>query len=119
MNAKRRAIYDKSNGHCWYCGCKLDEKGWHADHFEPIRRNWWTNTSLHPERDSEENRVPACASCNIQKGSLSLEAFRDKIQNFPMSLQRYHTQYSVAKRYGLIKETDKEVKFWFEQNNIA
>lgn len=116
MNAKRRAIYEKSEGHCWYCGCKLAEKGWHADHFEPIRRNWWTTTSIFPELDTEENKVPACASCNIQKGAMDLEDFREKVQNFTNSLQKYHTQYDVAKRYGLIKETDKKVVFWFEDN---
>lgn len=115
MNRKRQAIWDKSGGKCWYCGCELPEKGWHADHFEPIRRNWWEGTSIHPERDTEENKVPACASCNVQKGPLNLEQFRDKIAGFINSLNSYHTQYDVAKRYGLIKETSQPVIFWFER----
>ncbi|VXB97866.1 conserved hypothetical protein [Exiguobacterium sp. 8A] len=49
MNKKRRAIFEKSGGRCWYCGCRLEEKGWHADHFEPIRRNWTDGTCIHPE----------------------------------------------------------------------
>jgi 5-methylcytosine-specific restriction endonuclease McrA len=115
MNPKRRAIWDKSGGKCWYCGIVLPEKGWHTDHFEPIRRNWWTDTCIHPERDSEENKVPCCASCNIQKGPLSVEQFREKITGFINSLNLYHTQYTVAKRYGLLQETDDKVIFWFEQ----
>lgn len=66
--------------------------------------------------DAEENKVPACSSCNIQKGSLPLESFRNKISGFINSLNQYHTQYAVAKRYGLIEEKPKEVIFWFEQN---
>ncbi|AXL64263.1 HNH endonuclease, partial (plasmid) [Klebsiella pneumoniae subsp. pneumoniae] len=25
---------------CAYCGCELKEKGWHADHVEPVRRDF-------------------------------------------------------------------------------
>ncbi|VXB83319.1 HNH endonuclease [Exiguobacterium sp. 8H] len=115
MNKKRRAIFEKSGGRCWYCGCRLEEKGWHADHFEPIRRNWTDGTCIHPELDTEENKVPACGSCNIQKGSLSLESFRNKISGFINSLNQYHSQYAVAKRYGLIEEQTTDVVFWFEK----
>lgn len=117
MSAKRQAIWNKSGGKCWYCGCELPEKGWHADHFEPMRRNWWDGSSMHPERDNDDNKVPACASCNHQKGSLPLESFRAKIAGFIGSLNAYHTQYAVAKRYGLIQETLHPVIFWFEKGD--
>lgn len=115
MNKKRQAIWDKSGGKCWYCGCNLPKKGWHADHFEPIRRNWWEDTCLNPKNDNEDNKVPACASCNIQKGSLSLEGFRDKIYKFVNSLNEFHNQYKFAKKFGLVQETGTEVEFWFER----
>lgn len=123
MNAKRKAIWDKSGGKCWYCGCDLPEKGWHVDHVEPIYRKlryskdrglFTTNECDRPERDNDDNKVPTCASCNIQKGSLPLEHFRNKIAGFINSLNLYHTQYAVAKRYGLIQETPQAVVFWFE-----
>ena len=118
MNKKRKAIWDKSNGKCWYCGCELGEKGWHADHFKPVNRKWWeSNTSyFNPENDNEENKVPSCASCNIIKSNMSLEAFRSVIENFIKSLNRDSTQYKFAKKYGLLKETEIQVKFWFEEN---
>ena len=122
LSKKRQAIYDKSNGHCWYCGCKL-VKGWHADHFYPIRRNnpkWIndkTNACEHPEHDTEENKVPACASCNIMKSQMGIEDFRDVISQFVESLNLYTNQYKFAKRYNLIQETNKPVVFWFEDNN--
>lgn len=93
----------------------MPDKGWHADHFNPIRRNWWEDTCLNPENDNENNKVPSCASCNIQKGSLDIEQYREKIRGFIRSLNEYHTQYAVAKRYGLIEETNIEIKFWFEK----
>jgi len=99
------------------CRMILPEKGWHADHFQPVRRNWWTDTCLHPERDQSDNLVPCCASCNIQKGSLNVERFREKIAGFIKSLNLYHTQYAVAKRFGLIQETQQPVVFWFESTN--
>jgi 5-methylcytosine-specific restriction endonuclease McrA len=115
MNKKRQQIWDKTGGKCWYCGSDLPEKGWHADHVEPIRRNWWEDTCLNPENENEDNKVPTCASCNIQKGPLSVEQFREKISGFINSLNLYHTQYAVAKRYGLITETVQPVVFWFER----
>lgn len=119
MSKKRQAIYDKSGGKCWYCGCDL-VKGWHADHFEPVRRNpkWATDRGavamLNPELNTEANKVPACASCNMMKSSLPIEHFRKQITQFINSLNEYSTQYKFAKRYGLITETSKPVVFWFE-----
>ena len=118
MSKKRKAIYDKSGGKCWYCGCKLN-KGWHADHFYPVKRrsNKWSDGSLgHPERDVEDNKVPSCASCNIMKSQMSIEQFRACISRFVESLNFYTNQYKFAKRYGLIKETGAKVTFWFEDN---
>lgn len=116
MNKARQKIWDKSGGLCWYCGIELPEKGWHADHYEPIRRNWWTDTCLNPKNENEENKVPSCASCNITKHSMSLEQFRQSIQQFVNSLNLYHNQYKIAKKFGLVVETDLKVEFWFEKN---
>lgn len=131
MNKKRKAIWDKSGGLCWYCGCNLPEKGWHADHFEPVRRDLKMvydeknnchkltsdKTMMHSDRDIEENKVPSCASCNIIKSSQSIEGFRATIKGFIKSLNRDSTQYKFSKRYGLLEEKDIEVKFWFEEND--
>lgn len=116
MNPKRKKIWDKSNGHCWYCGVKLGESGWHVDHFEPVVRHLITGEHLYPERDTIDNKVPACASCNINKNSYPLESWRSMIENFIVSLNRDSTQYKLAKRFGLVEETGLKVKFWFEEN---
>ncbi|KQC02082.1 HNH endonuclease [Pedobacter sp. Hv1] len=72
-----------------------------------------------PENECIENYMPACASCNILKSSMGLEGFRKTIANFINSLNLYHNQYKIAKRYGLVSETSNPVIFYFETfNNI-
>lgn len=119
----RQKIFDKYDGRCAYCGCEL-QKGWHVDEIEPIRRNWkyvdhkkvFTDC-LHPERLNIDNQNPSCASCNINKHSMSLEDFRNSIAGYMKHLNEISTQYKIAKRYGLIEETGKKVVFWFEMEH--
>ncbi len=127
MNKKQRElIFNKFGGRCAYCGTPL-ERGWHVDELLPVRRNktydrtrrkWVCDgTCLHPERLTIENQMPTCASCNINKHSMSLEEFRRLISGFIVSLNRDSVQYKVAKRYGLIQEELKPVVFYFEQQS--
>ena len=110
---ERELIYNKYNGRCAYCGEKL-QKGWHVDHLWPIVRNIEAPGCMNPQWDTIENKMPSCPSCNINKHSLTIERFRELIQGFVNSLNRRSTQYKLAKKYGLIEETGKEVKFYFE-----
>ena len=112
MATKRQEIWSKSNGKCWYCGCQLPKR-WHVDHFHPVKRNP-DGTCDHPENEHFNNLVPSCPSCNIMKSSMDIEKFRWLISNFVTRLNRDISIYRHAKRYGLIKETGKEVVFWFE-----
>ncbi len=119
----RELIFNKYDGKCAYCGCEL-QKGWHADHIEPIVRDFIYNKNKqrfenngifrNPENENLQNYNPSCPSCNIQKNSYTLEQFRDNIKQFVNSLNQYSTQYKFAKKYGLVSETDIEVKFHFE-----
>jgi len=45
---------------------------------------------------------------------MSLEEFRSLIKGFLKHLNEVNTQYKIAKRYGLVQETNIEVKFYFE-----
>lgn len=119
----RQLIYNKYNGKCAYCGCKL-KKGWHADHIEPIVRDFIYNknkqrfetngTCKNPENENLQNYNPSCPSCNIQKNSYTLEQFRENIKQFINSLNQYSTQYKFAKKYGLVSENKINVVFYFE-----
>jgi hypothetical protein len=41
---QRSVLRTKFGGRCAYCGVELPEKGWHADHVEPVLREWWKST---------------------------------------------------------------------------
>lgn len=126
--ADRQKIFDKYGGKCAYCGSEL-QKGWHVDEIQPVRRNRKYNREkhkweldkyspmMHPERLHIDNQNPSCASCNINKHSESLEDFRNAIKGYMKHLNERSTQYKIAKRYGLVVETDIEVKFYFETIN--
>src|SRR3990167_10865210 len=75
---------------------------------------WKADGAMHPERSHIDNQNPACASCNINKHSGSLEEFRELIEGFMKHLNEINTQYKIAKRYGLVKEEIKPVVFYFE-----
>lgn len=122
--ADRQKIFEKYGGRCAYCGCEL-QKGWHVDEIEPVVRGIKYHYDgnggrtkekyiTYPERIKIDNQNPACASCNIQKHSQSLEDFRNQIAQFVNSLNQYHSIYRFAKRYGLVRETEKPVVFYFE-----
>lgn len=110
---QREQLKQKFGGRCAYCGDLLSDR-WHADHIEPIVRNWTNGTCERPENNRIDNFNPSCSSCNIVKNSLSLENFRQLIGGFIKSLNRDSTQYKFSKRYGLIEEKEAEVKFFFE-----
>ena len=120
---ERDLIYNKFDGRCAYCGCKL-QKGWHIDELLPVRRNMKWNkdktkfvhdgTYVHPERLHYKNQMPSCPSCNINKHSMELEDFRKLISGFMKHLNEISTQYKIAKRYGLVQETLKPIVFYFE-----
>ena len=120
---QREALREKFGGKCAYCGCEL-QKGWHADHLEPCVRNrkynhdkgsWeFDGTFEKPENNHIDNFNPSCPKCNINKHSFTLEQFRESIKRYIESLNKYSVQYQIAKKYGLVTETEIEVKFYFE-----
>jgi hypothetical protein len=117
---QRAALREKFGGRCAYCGCELGDR-WHADHVEPLVRNDWGRTPSAmpdwPERDTLENMNPACAPCNIDKHSLSLESWRQMIQRSNEVLQRDVSTFRRAVRYGLVSLRANPVLFHFERVN--
>jgi len=116
---ERKLLFNKYGGKCAYCGEDLPIKGWHADHIIAVRRNKrkWATGMKNVHLDILENKNPSCASCNINKHKMTIEEFRKQIKGFINSLNKRITQYKIAKRYGLVTETDTEVVFWFEKYN--
>lgn len=123
----RQQLFSKYGGKCAYCGCDL-EKGWHADHLNPINRvktrrydrdqdKFITKIiTRNPENDRFENMVPSCPPCNNYKSNFTVEQFRQGIKETIESLNRYTMNYKFAKKFGMIEETGKEVIFYFERH---
>jgi 5-methylcytosine-specific restriction endonuclease McrA len=135
---QRQEVWDKSKGHCWYCGCLLGEKGWHADHVKPVLRftpspsaksNPWQYTEeeraeikkivggqkmSEPQNDNIKNIVPACAPCNLFKATMSIEGFRSEIEKQVCRGIKSSVNFRTALRFGMIEETREPVIFWFE-----
>jgi hypothetical protein len=132
---QRLLVFNKSGGKCWYCGCNLPEKGWHADHIEPVYRgfdmvkNERNNKSSHvarfngdmqrPQNDKIENIAPACAACNLFKSTFSIEGLRDELNEQVERGLKYNCNFRMAVKYGLVEITNKPVLFWFEENNMT
>ena len=128
--AQRAELREKFGGRCAYCGCPLPEKGWHADHVEPVMRESEqdmaaaakglfklkaTGKVWHETRDCIENLNPACAPCNLFKTTYSLETFREQIAAQAERARAYSVNFRTAERFGLVEVKDAPVVFWFER----
>ncbi len=133
IGAVQAELRMKFGGRCAYCGCKLPEKGWHADHVEPVRRDFElvrapvgsgvthvarsTGKVMHPELHAIENLFPSCAPCNLFKGAFSVEGMRNEITKQVERARAYSVNFRTAERFGLLHIVVKPVVFWFEQYN--
>jgi 5-methylcytosine-specific restriction endonuclease McrA len=124
---KREKIRNLFGGKCAYCGKDLG-KTFHADHIEPVERKMkWgddkdgysrlvaTGEYRYPERDSASNIFPSCPRCNLWKGIMNIEQFRNEIRMQVERSRAYSKNFRLAEDYGLVKETKEEVVFWFEK----
>lgn len=102
----RQLVYNKCNGHCAYCGCKLEYKDMQVDHVIAVGRGGSNDI---------DNLLPACRQCNYDKHEKTIEGFRRRIsKELYKSLERVFV-YRLAKKYNLVKEEPRVVKFYFEQ----
>lgn len=102
----RLKVYEMYNGHCAYCGCEIEYKEMQVDHVNSL---YWNNG-----KDDISNYKPACRMCNFYKSTMSLEEFREQLKTIPNRAEKEFI-YRLGKRYGLIKEIDNPIKFYFEK----
>lgn len=108
--AVRQTVYAKYDGHCAYCGRKIEFKDMQVDHFKPLGAYIEANRGT----DDIENLMPSCRTCNHYKRANSLETFRRYIQEIPRKLRRNYI-YKVGVIYGNVIENEKPVEFYFER----
>ena len=104
----REEVYKMYDGHCAYCGCELEYKDMQVDHVESLY--------AHEVKDEIGNYKPACRACNFYKSTMSLEEFREQLETISDRLEKQFI-YRLGKKYGLITETNKKVKFYFEERD--
>ena len=107
--ADRLQVYEKTEGHCAYCGCELLYEEMQVDHVIPL--DGWSEKG----EDSLENMLPACRSCNHYKSRSTVEGFRRMLENMPSVLMRDSVTYKNAVRYGLVIPNPKPIIFYFEK----
>jgi hypothetical protein len=116
--SERATIRQMFDGRCAYCGEPLAER-WHADHVEPVMRgvgSYWSGLpAARMENHRIDNMMPSCAPCNISKATFSIDQWRLIIAGHVAVLDRNQPTYRLAKKYGLIAETQKPVEFYFER----
>lgn len=103
---ERTQIFQKMAGHCAYCGCELNYKDMKVDHVIALHRGG---------RDTLDNMLPACHSCNHYKSTLTVEGFRESIERFHTVLMRDSVTYKNAVRFGIVRPNPHKVVFYFEK----
>lgn len=103
---EREMIYNKFNGHCAYCGIKINLSDMQADHIKPLHLGG---------EDTIDNLFPACRSCNKYKHTYTIEKFRQALEKQPEVLYRDNATYRIAVRFGTVIPNKQPIKFYFER----
>lgn len=103
----RESVHAKYKGACAYCGCEITLKTMQIDHIIP-KVNGGTNDF--------ENLNPSFRVCNNWKSFHDVELFRREIAAQVERLYLRSSNYRIARKYGLIAETGKDVSFYFERH---
>lgn len=68
---KRQAVYQKTNGQCWYCGMEISIGTMCVEHATPKIKGGHSTLS---------NLLPACRRCNSQKYTKTIEEYRSWLE---------------------------------------
>lgn len=105
---ERKLVYQMYDGHCAYCGCKLELKEMQVDHFNSIY--------AYDGENNIDNYMPSCRQCNFYKGVGTIEQFRQNLKETMWAALKKTFQYRMLLKYNLIQENDIDVRFYFEDH---
>lgn len=105
----RLAVYNKTDGHCAYCGKLISISKMQIDHIR----------ALHVGGSNEmSNLLPSCASCNHWKSTMTLKQFRDTVRKSVHVLMRDSVTFRNAVRFGVVSfDENTPITFYFERMN--
>ena len=112
---KRKYVWTKSGGLCWYCGAQLYCPGGADSEFK--KQFVFTTDHVHPRSNGgrgRANKVPACKYCNSHKSSRSVEEFRQWLQ--ALACEQANHARALGGEYGPRhwKANSEAVVFYFE-----
>lgn len=98
---KRQEVFSITDGRCYYCGEFLDFESFHMDHVKPKSAGGKVSGNL----------VPSCVDCNLSKGNLSIEEFREILYGMATNthIGRIMAKYNSVKPMG--------IHFYFERSD--
>ncbi len=102
---ERDEVYQKYNGHCAYCGKKIEFGEMQVDHIKSKRSGG--------ENDLE-NYNPSCRRCNHYKRSLDLEKFRAYIKTLHERIAKDYI-VKVGLDFGIVKLKPFDGTFYYEK----
>tara|TARA_R110000803_G_scaffold164183_1_gene227911 strand:- start:142 stop:537 length:396 start_codon:yes stop_codon:yes gene_type:complete len=123
ISKKRREIIHKMyGGRCAYCGCVVKYEKMHVDHVIPLYRGWSQLELDHYEiikgTNKIENLNPSCPSCNISKGTFTIDKWRVELFKKVNRVRRDSTNFRILESFGIVKITNKQIVFHFEKVTI-
>lgn len=115
---KRQAVWDKTQGHCWYCGM-LVILVWSEEHapeaMQIDHQIPWSHGGTHHLR----NLVPACRLCNRLKSFRTVEAYRSWLSRRSVpTFTEEHIAYLEKLQIALPAEFPcyPPITFWGEEH---
>ena len=108
----RQLVYDKYDGHCAYCGKRIEIKDMQVDHKLPLRN--WNKSLSEAELNSIENLMPSCRRCNHYKRAEDLETYRKNIMTIQDRMAKDYL-FKVALDYGVVEVKPFNGVFYFEK----
>ena len=113
MKINRRAVYEKYDGHCAYCGRAMEFGKMQVDHYWPQFLNHF-KPGLEPDRFT--NLMRSCAKCNNHKYGMRPEVWRSELGKQVARLRK-NAQFDRALRFGQIEIQESPIVFYFERYN--
>ena len=104
---RKEQIYNKTNGHCAYCGVKLKIKDMTIEHIVPQSR-------AYGGKGGSSNLLAACFYCNNNKTDLTLEEYRESVKK--AISEGTHEQHRNIMSFQ--SKGSNTLRFYFECLNI-
>lgn len=116
MKIDRKKVYEKCDGHCGYCGKKIEFKQMQVDHIVPkwMHFHHLKNYDKDFKINDFKNLMPSCRSCNHYKREKNLEQFREYMIALHERVEKNYIN-KVAIDYGIISLQKFDGVFFFEK----